>query len=192
MMIHSCVRRMYYLIHPVCFRSQCGSLKVVDRRKSFFKLSQGEYVTPKKVEEVYASSLLVEHVFVDGDSRRSFLIAIIVPNLTELRKRLVTWCSNGTLSSLKLPRGQKLPTPDLNDTELCKHPLISQLVLDELTQIGKSGGLKGFEQAKALHLSAEPFTVASGLLTPTMKVSRPIVRRHFAPVIKQLYSEHRE
>lgn len=169
-----------------------GALKVVDRRKSFFKLSQGEYVTPKKVEEVYTSSLLVEHVFVDGDSRRSFLIAIVAPNLAELRKRLVTWCSDGTFNSLRLPRGQRLPTPDLNDTELCAHPLVSQLVLNELTQIGKSGGLKGFEQAKALHLSAEPFTVSSGLLTPTMKISRPIVRRHFAAIIKQLYSKHRD
>ncbi|KAA3681066.1 long-chain acyl-CoA synthetase, partial [Paragonimus westermani] len=174
-----------------------GALKVVDRRKSFFKLAQGEFVTPKKVEELYASSQLVSNVFVDGDAHQTFVVAIVEPNFGELRKRLGQQM-NGTLSNGSIhhqPRqnGSLVPcAQDLTDEELCQNASVRRLVLNELTQIGRNGGLKGFEQAKAIHLSAHPFTVDNGMLTPTLKVSRPNVRRHFVSVIRQLYAEHKE
>ncbi|KAF5399329.1 Long-chain acyl-CoA synthetase [Paragonimus heterotremus] len=174
-----------------------GALKVVDRRKSFFKLAQGEFVTPKKVEELYASSQLVSNVFVDGDTHQTFVVAVVEPNFTELRKRLDRRSngalSNGSVHHHSLPNGHSVNfAHDLTDVELCQKAEVRRLVLDELTEIGKRGGLKGFEQAKAIHLSAYPFTVDNGMLTPTLKVSRPNVRRHFTSVIKQLYSEHKE
>jgi len=55
-----------------------GSLRIIDRAKNIFKLSQGEYIAPEKLENVYIQSPLIQQVFVDGDSTKSWLIAICV------------------------------------------------------------------------------------------------------------------
>lgn len=57
-----------------------GAIKVIDRKKNIFKLAQGEYVAPEKIENIYVRAKGVAEVFVFGDSLQSFLVGIIVPN----------------------------------------------------------------------------------------------------------------
>lgn len=46
-----------------------GALKIIDRRKHIFKLSQGEYIVPEKIENIYMSkSRYVLQAFVYGES----------------------------------------------------------------------------------------------------------------------------
>ncbi|KAJ3587384.1 hypothetical protein NHX12_010982 [Muraenolepis orangiensis] len=131
----------------------CGTLKIVDRKKNIFKLAQGEYIAPEKIENVYIRCDAVCQVFVHGDSLQACLVAVVVPD------------------------------PDF----LCGWE-VKAVVFDDLLKIGKEGGLKSFEQVKAICLHTQLFSVQNGLLTPTLKTKRAEVQQHFRPQIDQLYA----
>lgn len=65
-------------------RLPTGAFKIIDRKKHIFKLAQGEYVAPEKIENVYIRSRFVQQIFVDGNSLERYLIAIVVPEPTVL------------------------------------------------------------------------------------------------------------
>lgn len=50
-----------------------GTLRIIDRKKHIFKLSQGEYIVPEKIENVYQKSKYIEQVFVHGESLKVFI-----------------------------------------------------------------------------------------------------------------------
>merc|ERR1712050_526904 len=56
------------------------ALKIIDRVKNIFKLSQGEYVAPDRLEQIYKTAMGIDDIFVYGDSFKSCLVAIVVAN----------------------------------------------------------------------------------------------------------------
>ncbi|KAI4872017.1 hypothetical protein NFI96_018459 [Prochilodus magdalenae] len=148
-----------------------GTLQIIDRKKHIFKLSQGEYIAPEKIENVYMRCVPVLQVFVHGDSLQSFLIGIVVPD----PEVFVGWAKErGFVASYD---------------ELCQNPDIKKAVLEDMTAVGKQAGLKSFEQVKDLYLHSEMFSVSNGLLTPTLKSRRVDLRRVFSEQIAQMYSK---
>ncbi|XP_023076752.1 long-chain-fatty-acid--CoA ligase 1 isoform X3 [Piliocolobus tephrosceles] len=147
-----------------------GTLKIIDRKKHIFKLAQGEYIAPEKIENIYLRSEAIAQVFVHGESLQAFLIAIVVPDVETLR----SWAQK---------RGF-----DGSFEELCRNKDVKKAILEDMVRLGKDSGLKPFEQVKGIALHPELFSIDNGLLTPTMKAKRPELRNYFRSQIDELYS----
>ncbi|XP_016806490.3 long-chain-fatty-acid--CoA ligase 1 isoform X5 [Pan troglodytes] len=147
-----------------------GTLKIIDRKKHIFKLAQGEYIAPEKIENIYVRSEPVAQVFVHGESLQAFLIAIVVPDV----ETLCSWAQKrGFEGSFE---------------ELCRNKDVKKAILEDMVRLGKDSGLKPFEQVKGITLHPELFSIDNGLLTPTMKAKRPEMRNYFRSQIDELYS----
>jgi long-chain acyl-CoA synthetase len=147
-----------------------GTLKIVDRKKHIFKLAQGEYIAPEKIENIYIRGQFVSQIFVHGESLKSCLIAIVVPDMEVVSK----WQNQQNLGKLTC-------------AELCQNQTFKKAVLDDLNALGKKAGLKSFEQVKDIYLSPEPFSLENNLITPTMKTKRPECKKFFMPQIEAMY-----
>jgi len=158
--------------------TQDGKLRIVDRKKNIFKLSQGEYIAPEKIENVYAGSPLVLMSFVYGDSLQSHLVAVVVPDEEAIR----LWASKPGSGVAKGGEGASFK-------QLCADPIVHAAVVADLNRIAKSQGLHGFEHAKAFYLEDIPFSVEAGILTPTFKLKRQEARDHYRGVLDQLYDQ---
>jgi len=55
-----------------------GSIKVIDRAKNIFKLSQGEYIAPEKLENIFIKSSFIATNWVYGDSLRDHILLFVV------------------------------------------------------------------------------------------------------------------
>lgn len=147
-----------------------GVLKIIDRKKNIFKLAQGEYIAPEKIENVYVHSEAVAQVFVHGDSLQSSLVAIVVPDPEVLPRFAQKQGHRGSLE------------------ELCKNMEIKKAILADMTKLGIESGLKSFEQVKDVHLHPEQFSIENGLLTPTLKAKRAELKALFQTQIDKLYA----
>ncbi|WOL20681.1 long chain acyl-CoA synthetase 2 [Canna indica] len=138
-----------------------GAMKIIDRKKNIFKLSQGEYVAPEVLESAYMQCPLVTSVWVYGNSFESFLVGVAIPE----KKSLEEWAAANDVSG--------------NFEELCKHQKSRKYILEELNNVGRKYNLKGFEMLKAVHLEPRPFDMGRDLITPTFKLKRPQLLKFF-------------
>ena len=58
----------WLLTGDVCQINANGSVKIIDRAKSIFKLSQGEYIAPEKLENIYSRSNRILQLWIHGTS----------------------------------------------------------------------------------------------------------------------------
>ncbi|KAH6830082.1 long-chain acyl-CoA synthetase 2 [Perilla frutescens var. hirtella] len=148
-----------------------GSMKIIDRKKNIFKLSQGEYVAVESLESTYSRCPLITSIWVYGNSFESFLVAVVVPE----RKALEDWA---------LSNQEKGEIPSL-----CNNTNARKYILDELNSTAKRHNLRGFEMLRAVHLEPIPFDIDRDLVTPTFKLKRPQLLNHYKDCIDKLYSE---
>lgn len=151
-----------------------GRVHIIDRKKNIFKLAQGEYVATEKIESILIKSPYIAQAFIEGDSIRAVLVAIIVPDMEMVQQ----WAVKNGISAKCL-------------TELAADPKVKSLIVNEIAKFGKngSGELKGFELPANIFLESNAFSIEENLLTPTMKLKRFSARLKYKDVIEELYAE---
>lgn len=155
-----------------------GRLYIIDRVKNFFKLAQGEYITPEKVENTYLSAFpLVQQCYAHGDSLKTFLVAIIGVE----RESVVPWL----LQKFKVSKDEIAEDKDLikvlNDYEIKKTFLFG--MNEAATSLG------GIEKVHNIYLDIEPLKLDDNVITPTLKIKRAIASKFFSETFDKLYEE---
>ncbi|KAI0154362.1 AMP-binding enzyme [Xylariaceae sp. FL1272] len=161
---------------------ELGRMKIIDRKKNVLKLSQGEYISPERIENVYmGSSGLIAMAFVHGEGSQSTLVGIFG----------VDPVAFGPFASKILKK-----TVDPEDLPAikaaAKDPRVVQAFLKHLDGIGKKNKFNGYERVRNCVLDVEPFSVENELLTPTLKLKRPQTVRKFKAEIEKMYAEINE
>lgn len=147
-----------------------GNLIVTGRIKELIVTSYGKNIPPVPIEQALCGSKYIEQAVVVGD-RRPFLSALIVPS----RLTLLEFC-----------RSRGLDTGNLH--QLLKHPDVLELYRREIEEA--LSNFPSHEQVRAFRLIPEPFTVENGLLTPSLKIRRPIVEETYKYEIQEMYQGH--
>ena len=146
-----------------------NGLRVVDRVKEIFKLSQGEYIVPAKLESMYYQCPYVKQILIYGNSNMNNIIAVIQPDLDRCARDLGT------------------SVEELNKDE--ENPKIKELIRKDLEKIAIEAKFNGLEKVKYMVLTFEGFTVNNGCMTPTMKIIRKKAELLFKDRINKIYKE---
>jgi long-chain acyl-CoA synthetase len=154
-------------------------IKIVDRVKNFFKLSQvrekvlwrsqsitnsrpmqGEFVSPEPVENVYLQSPYIDQIVIThadlSKYQQTSVIAVVVPRLS---MALEWWRAQASQSSTEEP----------SLAQLCQLEALKSFVCQELVKIGRKKGLRTFEIPYDIILDSISWTVENGLRTSSAK-----------------------
>ncbi|KAI0395881.1 AMP-binding enzyme [Xylariaceae sp. FL0594] len=148
-----------------------GHLKIIDRKKNLIKTLNGEYIALEKLESVYRSAHVVGNICVYADQNKAKPIAIIVPAEPALKKLAA---DNGI-------QGSSLE-------ELVHNKKLKGIVLKELQNTGRAGGLSGIEIIEGVALSDEEWTPQNGLVTAAQKLNRKGILKKYKKQVDEAYS----
>ena len=148
-----------------------GTLKIINRKKHIFKLSQGEYVVPDQLENIYLQSNYIAQIFVHGDSLKSCVVGIVVPEVAAVK----AWASHKGMTN--------------NDsfTALCNNRELKNFIMQELCVLGESAELHYYEKVAAVYLQPDMFTQENGLLNQEGKIRRQKMAEYFKPQLEGMY-----
>jgi long-chain acyl-CoA synthetase len=176
-----------------------GDIIVTGRAKDTIVLSNGENVAPQPIEDaVVASSALVDQAMLVGQDQ-SYLSALVVVNVgelanrglissekaSELEKAIATANSNGN-GAEEARRTLRSEADALNDAS---GATIREAVLADLEPV--SARLKSWERIGQVRIILEPFSLANGQLTQTLKIKRPSVFTSYKSLIDSIYQSRR-
>ena len=149
------------------FPNYGNGLKIVDRVKEIFKLSQGEYIIPAKLESVYSKSIYVSQIMIYGNPTKNKIIGIIIPDKKKCAEEL-----NISIEDL------------VKDN---KNKDLINLIVKDFENLAKEAEFNGLERLKYIIIDFDEFTNSNNCLTPTMKIIRKNVEKKYKERIDNLY-----
>jgi long-chain acyl-CoA synthetase len=144
-------------------------LKVTDRKKEIFKLSNGKFVAPQIIENRFKEFLLIDQIIVVGEHEK-FASALISPNFTNLQQ----WCEQERISA--------------NDkNELICHPMVLKIFSTEIDRMNRF--LSDPERIVKFRLIPDEWSPSSGELSPTLKLKRKFITDKYHTVLEEVYQK---
>jgi long-chain acyl-CoA synthetase len=143
-------------------------LKITDRKKEMFKLSNGKYIAPQVIENKLKESFFIENVMVVGENEK-FASALISPNYEFLHN----WA---TVHGVKYR----------DNVELIGIPDVIKRFQKEVNEINKN--LAQHENIKRIRLVSEEWTPATGEMSPTLKLKRRFLNEKYKTILQEIYS----
>lgn len=129
-----------------------GFLTFQGRLGRQFKLSNGEFVNPERLERIFARASLIEHVLICGDQTRTFPLPVITVNIEEAQLQT------------DIP---DLPTDD--EVALCTHPAIAERIREQLLKEATASGLPAHERPQKILVLPDQLSEETGTLTRGLK-----------------------
>ena len=130
-------------------------------------MSTGKYIAPQVIEQKFKESPFIEHIMVMGENRQ-FAGALIIPNFEHLKN----WCDKKHI--VFTSKGKAI-----------QDPRIIKRIREEVERF--NGDLGQSEKIKKFRLMASEWSMASGELSPTLKLRRKFIQEKYSQVIEETY-----
>ena len=149
-----------------------GFLMVTDRKKEIFKLSNGKFIAPQLIENIFKESAIIDQIMVIGEHEK-FASALISPDF----KYFNEWRQSNKIS--------------FSDTvELIRLPEIILIFNSEVEKINKR--LNSHERINRFRLVPDEWSPATGEISPTLKLRRQFISNKYKEIIDQIYMNRPE
>ncbi|HEX4975400.1 MAG TPA: long-chain fatty acid--CoA ligase [Pseudomonadales bacterium] len=145
-----------------------GFVTITGRKKDLIITSGGKNIAPTTIESLLTLSKYIHQACVIGDKQK-YLVALITLDKETVRD----YCQAQGLAFDTLDR-------------LAENPAVLALIKNEIALCNQQ--LASFESVKKFAIVPE-FSLENGLLTPTLKIRRPLVLEKYAEKIAALYYE---
>ena len=143
-----------------------GCLRITDRKRDFIKTSAGEMISPARIEGYLTLEPEIAQVMVFGD-RHPYLVAVLVPDPDFVASFTTQVASAADLVAL------------------AADPAFTKAVGAAVGRVNQA--LSPIERVRRFIIAAEPFTIANGQMTPTLKIKRHAIREVYGRALDALY-----
>ncbi len=140
-------------------------LKITDRKKEIFKLSNGKYVAPQTIESLIQESEYFSTGIILGENEK-FVSAIILPDFEKLSK-------------ISKPGSIKDKESILQDNG------VQTILHSEIEKINSK--LSPHEQIKRERYTTLEWSVQNGMLSQTLKLKRSAILKRYVSEISEIY-----
>ena len=146
-----------------------GFLFLTERIKDLFKTSNGKYIAPQAIETKMVVDRYIDQISIIADERK-FVAALIVPDYKLVEK----YAADKGIQYASM-------------AELLKNDAIMELFKERIDTLQQQ--FAHYEQIKKFTLLPEPFSMAKGELTNTLKIKRSVLNKNYAAEIEAMYAE---
>ncbi len=145
-----------------------GYLVITDRIKHMIVSKGGKNIYPGPIEEQFTTVPWIDQIMVAGEGRE-YLTALVVPDVDALK----AYARENNLDYDDLPH-------------LIEQEAVQQLFAGAFRSYSRTAA--AHEKIRDFRLILDPFTVENGMMTPTLKLKRRAIEKHYEDLIDEMYA----